>query len=377
MPDLRVFENVELVTVGTHPASTGETEVTREDLEAILAAHSDLRFAPVKLGHQSTLNEGQPAYGQVTPTEIVHRNGRDVLLGRLSGIPARLAEVMKHAFPDRSVEIGWGVKGLSGKAHRAALVGLALLGVTPPAVKDLSPIDQALALYSSDGIDAQGFSVVSLSSYAPTVHNDADHEGDTVPDDLNARLQQMSDDDLRAALGARLGTLNPTAPATAPVSTPAVAENQPTEPATTAAPVEPASAPAAPSVPVEPVAPGVPGVVPPAQDAAPQLVGALSADAPVVQLSRAQYDAMSAAAAHGVRVETESYLDGLVRAGQIAPAERAWAAQQLAEHGAAARSMLSGLQARFPVSELGADHAPTSAQGDPAWDAYVNRPAFG
>lgn len=139
---------VELVKVGTWAASTGVTTVTRDDLEAMVAAASDpeVDAVPLKVGHVDPRFDGEPALGWV---ENLRVEG-DTLLGDVVGIPSKLSETMPTAFRRRSVEIAWGVRTPSGKRYAAALTGLALLGVTPPAVRGLSDV---LALYSSGGLD--------------------------------------------------------------------------------------------------------------------------------------------------------------------------------------------------------------------------------
>lgn len=154
-PTTAAFRDVELVSVGTWAASTGVTTVTRDDLEAMLAAHADglVDHAPIKLGHVSPLNDnlgdGAPAYGWVVPKRIaVNKAGLETLYGDLVAMPAQLAEVAPTAYRRRSVEIAWKVTTATGKAYRAALVGVALLGASAPAVKGLADV---LALYSKAG----------------------------------------------------------------------------------------------------------------------------------------------------------------------------------------------------------------------------------
>lgn len=151
-PRTETIRDVELVKVGTWAASTGVTKVTREDLEAMLAAHADglVDRGPVKLGHESALNDqlgdGTPAYGWVVPTRVApDTNGVDTLYGDLVGMPAQLAAIAPTAYRRRSVEIAWNVRTAAGKVYAAVLTGVALLGSTPPAVKGLADL---VALYS-------------------------------------------------------------------------------------------------------------------------------------------------------------------------------------------------------------------------------------
>jgi cation transport regulator ChaB len=143
-PRTVTIPNVELVRAGTWQASTGTVKITREDLEAMLSAASDPEVdrAPVRIGHVDPRFDGEPALGWVGNLRI----HRDMLVGDLVDVPAELADVIPKAFRRRSVEIAWAVRTPSGRRHKAALVGLALLGVSPPAVKGLADV---LALYSS------------------------------------------------------------------------------------------------------------------------------------------------------------------------------------------------------------------------------------
>ncbi|KWW97408.1 hypothetical protein LI90_4380 (plasmid) [Carbonactinospora thermoautotrophica] len=141
------IRGVELVRVGTWHASTGVTQITREDLEAIVTAYGDPEVdrAPIKLGHvDQRFNDGEPALGWVENLRLSD-DGR-TLVGDLVGMPARLAEIAPTAYRRRSVEIAWGVRTPSGRTYRAVLTGLALLGVSRPAVKGLADV---LALYRS------------------------------------------------------------------------------------------------------------------------------------------------------------------------------------------------------------------------------------
>lgn len=167
-----VIPDVELVKVGTWDASTGKTTVTTADLESMVAAAADrlIDQPPVKLGHTdkrfSIAGDGEPAMGWVTNLRVTP-DGKS-LRGDLTGVPSKLAEIMRSAYPRRSVEIGWGMRTVGGKVHRAVLTGLALLGIQKPAVKGL---DDLLALYSEvDQIEAT--SIVEFAAAAddtPTI----------------------------------------------------------------------------------------------------------------------------------------------------------------------------------------------------------------
>lgn len=167
-PQTVTVPNVQLVKVGTWPASTGMTRVTPEDLESMVAAEADPAVLPavVKLGHLDPRFDGEPAYGWVRNLRIVG----EVLVGDLADVPAGLAEILPKAFRQRSVEIAWGVRTAGGTRHKAALAGLALLGSTPPAVAGLADIE---ALYRTAASATAVDSVTPLAvgaDGAPVVH---------------------------------------------------------------------------------------------------------------------------------------------------------------------------------------------------------------
>lgn len=205
----KTIAGVELVKVGTWGASTGVTNVTREDLDAIVAAYSDPQVdrPAIKIGHtdqrfaDEAAGDGEPAYGWVENPRVSEDG--TTLLGDLAGIPAKLAEVIPAAFRRRSVEIAWGLKTVAGKTHRAALTGLALLGIAKPAVKGMADV---LALYADgtkpgqgvtaveqvDGIDPAGL-VTLAAARAEVAKFAADHSlPDTNRDQALERLDRLS-----------------------------------------------------------------------------------------------------------------------------------------------------------------------------------------
>lgn len=146
--------DVELVRAGSWLAAAGDGNITSDDLDAILAASTDPEVdrPAVRIGHIDPRFDGEPALGWV---ENLRRDG-DTILGDLTGVPAKLAEVMRSAFRRRSVELSE-VETPSGKRYRRALRGLSLLGVKRPAVKGLADV---LALYSTGELAEPGASVL-------------------------------------------------------------------------------------------------------------------------------------------------------------------------------------------------------------------------
>ena len=135
---------VELVKAGTWHASTGTVTLTASDLESMVAESRDpaIDAVPVKLGHVDPRFDGEPALGWVRNLRL--SSDGSTLIGDLMEVPASLADIIGSAYPRRSVEIDWGLPKPGGK-RGAVLTGLALLGVTPPAVKGLDDVYRTAA----------------------------------------------------------------------------------------------------------------------------------------------------------------------------------------------------------------------------------------
>lgn len=421
------IRDVELVSVGTWAASTGVTTVTRADLDAMLAAHTDglVDHAPVKLGHSSDLNagigDGNPAYGWVVPTSIrKNKAGRDTLVGDLVGMPSQLAAVVPTAYRRRSVEIEWDVKA-GGKTYAATLIGVALLGATPPAVKGLADVvalyseavtgDRRDALEVIEGLEDQPAAVRVLShlraagateaeltelavaggmrdtvDLPPPIEVPDQHEPQTSHTSTTAqeaRTMTVTDEQLRQALGLE---------AEADVQTEVdriIAERQAaqvpgTQPAATAPAAVTPPAPASPAAPAAPTTPEVGAQTATGQPQTPELVGA---GAGTVQLSAANLSELQREAAWARGERRRQVLDNAVRAGRISPAERGVLTSELsagqtpAEHvtGFAAQlerdeegttRLLDTLSPRFAVTAFGADDAVTAPTADAAFDEF-------
>lgn len=155
-PVLRKVPDVELLKTGEWPLATGTCTFTTEDLAAAVhAAQSPSVTRPVvKLGHTDPRFDGEPAVGFVDNIRLSQDGS--TLMGDLCGIPGWLADIMPSAYPRRSIEGAFNYRDQAGTIHPFALTGLALLGVTPPAVGTLSSLRDVAALYQVEASTGPG-----------------------------------------------------------------------------------------------------------------------------------------------------------------------------------------------------------------------------
>ncbi|KWX66647.1 hypothetical protein [Mycobacterium sp. NAZ190054] len=164
MPAVHVVSipNVPLLHTGEHDASTGPWTVTADDLRSIVDAHTAGIATPIlKLGHQGPMRDAAPALGSVTALRIV---GGTQLVGTLTGVPRAIAGVLARAYPQRSVECLLDHTDRAGRTWPCVLVGVALLGATHPAVKELETLDDVCHLYGVD-VAAAACRVVIASAH--------------------------------------------------------------------------------------------------------------------------------------------------------------------------------------------------------------------
>lgn len=154
MPEQMVtLHDVEILKVGNWASAlSGRVPVTDADIADMVAAAQDpeVDHAPLKIGHIDPRFDGEPALGWLANVRAVG----GTLLADITDVPAKLAATVQAAFRRRSAEIAWAVKTPSGKTYRAALSGLALLGVTPPAVKGLADIMSRYSAPPSESVGA-------------------------------------------------------------------------------------------------------------------------------------------------------------------------------------------------------------------------------
>lgn len=143
MPDVRTITGVELVKVGRWEASTGVFRVTKVDLVSAVNAHNaGVKRKPVlKLGHDDS-DDSAPALGYVDNLRLSPDG--NTLLGDFVNVPARMAELIPLAYPDRSIE------GFVDYYHQSTgttwplvIDAVALLGAVAPGVSDLKSLQPA------------------------------------------------------------------------------------------------------------------------------------------------------------------------------------------------------------------------------------------
>jgi hypothetical protein len=416
MPATVTIRDVELVRAGTWEAITGRATVTVDDLDAMVAAaqDSEVDAGVVKIGHVgawAALGDSAPALGWIANV----RRAGDRIIGDLVDVPAKLAAIMPKAFRRRSVEFLRNVTTPSGTKYAAALSGLALLGVQPPAVKGLADL---LALYETDArpvaaadgdlpelvtVDvieqADGpaatpeLVAAAASALAATVTagdatqdaanaildrvfatsaipeatipppepspshtpSDAPPTGGPMPVD-EARLRELlgieEDADVEATLTDVIARANATPPAETPPAETPPAETPPATP--------PAPAPVAERELVAAAGAEV------AEDGTVRF----SAGAAAALISDAQAGRQALAALD--QQARDALLDDALRSGRIAPAEReTFAATFAARPTEELRTFLGGLAPRFATVELGGANPETDASEE-AWSQFTD-----
>nr|KZL96950.1 hypothetical protein AXX05_15830 [Tsukamurella tyrosinosolvens] len=148
-PALSNVPGVELARTGQWSASTGVSTITRDDLTAAVAAMDcpAVRDPIIKLGHTDPRFDGEPAFGRITNLSV--RNACS-LVGDLTGMPGWLGPILASAYPSRSIEGEWNHRCAVGHVHSFVITGLALLGITEPAIGSLAPLDDIAAMWADD-----------------------------------------------------------------------------------------------------------------------------------------------------------------------------------------------------------------------------------
>ncbi len=413
-PETVTIPNVEIVKKGTWASAlSGTVPITDDDLNAIVAAGVDpeIDHAPIRFGHIDPRFDGEPASGWLAN---IRRQG-DSIFADITDVPAKLAGVVQSAFRRRSADIAWGVKTPSGRQYKAALAGLALLGVTPPAVKGLADVLARYAgpaptvdslIFDDDASPEVAVAVgqfahlaAGLAAWRDAPATDPDN-GAMTDAEIRALFGLAADapitDQLRAAaplVKAAQPPAPPTAPAagvpTVPVPAPgalvapgAAGGGEATSPpaAATSSPAAsggagPLSTGATPPA-VAPPAPATPATEAPSTAGGPAPTAPTPAAAQVPELvtlsagNLALLQAQAAAGADAMRVlqeqEREKALLSAVSGGKIAPFEiDRWRELYNAAPEATVKH-LSAMSAVFPTQQVGSDGgASLSGSGTP------------
>lgn len=147
MPDAELERRpgVELIKTGCWRASTGSWNPTPEDLAAAVEAQEcpAVRKPVLKLGHSDPRFDGEPALGWFENLHLT--DGGNTLAGDQVALPW-LHSVQAAAYPSRSVEGNYNHTCSSGHKHKFVLTAVALLGVTPPAVKTIRNLNDLPAM---------------------------------------------------------------------------------------------------------------------------------------------------------------------------------------------------------------------------------------
>lgn len=346
--EMVTIPNVELAAVGTWPTAQGNGRMTLEDLQSMAEHATDPRvgFRPrVKIGHGNTGPGAAPAWGRV---ENVRVEG-DKLLGDLTHVPKKLAEIRPIAFPGVSVEFVRNRRTEDGRTVKAALKAAALLGTEEPAVAaiaDASTVDDLHRVM----VGEDELVVHAAATLAGMTVEEFVTVGDSAGDEQHATEDEIVPDE------------NPT-PSETPGETPAV---QPSE--TPAAPTTTPAAPAAPSG--DPAPSETPA---PTESVAGLPEGVIPVDKAVWEDTQKRLKALEEQAEEQVAASRDTYLDDAINAGKFAPAQRDTYADLLERAPDTTRALIDAMpEQQVPVhAERGHAGSPDEASSD-EFDRFYN-----
>jgi hypothetical protein len=146
------LDSLEILSAGTHSASTGKIVVAESDLDQIVEAFNALKESNIvkphlKLGHTDSQKwfgqrDGIPSLGWITDVWKVGTK----LLANVTSVPDALIDLIKQGrYHNVSAEVIWGRNvEHDGKSFSRVLTAVSLLGIEMPAVKDLAGLASAL-----------------------------------------------------------------------------------------------------------------------------------------------------------------------------------------------------------------------------------------
>jgi hypothetical protein len=231
---------VELARPGAWKVASGDGGFTDQMLRdaADFFAASGGQAVPVALGHADDRFSGEPAFGTVTNIRYAEDDRGPVLLGDIVDMPGWLAASAPRSWPNRSIE-GWQNFEYDGREYSLVVTGLAFLGVTPPAVRNirsLADLQTALAASSAQHLVASAPAddpATPPKTPAPEAEELSPTEGAGMSlakyrEALAGLPDDASEDDVKAALtAAGLTSQSPAPPEPAEVAASAPAEPDP------------------------------------------------------------------------------------------------------------------------------------------------------
>ncbi len=149
-------DGVELVRAGRWDISTGTWDAAPADLTAAIAALAcpAVQKPIVKIGHTDkrfTPGDGEPAIGWYENLRVTD-GGHTLVADQVA--PAWLTDVQAAAWPNRSIEGTYNKRCGLGHRHPFVLEAVSLLGVTPPGVSTLKPLNSLADVQALFGVAA-------------------------------------------------------------------------------------------------------------------------------------------------------------------------------------------------------------------------------
>jgi len=204
MPDVELARRpgVELIRTGSWSTMSGSWNPTPEDLAAAVEAQTCPAIAKpiIKLGHVDSRFDGEPAMGYFENLRLAD-SGHTLVADQVT-LPW-LHSVQAAAYPSRSIEGNYNHTCGSGHKHKFVLTAVALLGVTPPAVKTirrLNDIPAMLGVAASEPEVPEGAEHVEVTILAAAPAPDGDGDDDDEPNGAMVALIPIAEDAARLAL---------------------------------------------------------------------------------------------------------------------------------------------------------------------------------
>ncbi|MFB6392623.1 2'-5' RNA ligase family protein [Polymorphospora lycopeni] len=172
MADLARRDGIELIRTGSWETMTGTWNPTPADIAAAIAAQDcpAIRKPVIKLGHVDKRFDGEPALGWFE--NLRSPDGGHTLVGDQVTLPW-LAAVQAAAYPSRSIEGHYNHRCGAGHVHPFVLTAVALLGVTPPAVRTLRNLNDLPGHLGVAAGVPEGAEPVQVTIMAAEVHTGA------------------------------------------------------------------------------------------------------------------------------------------------------------------------------------------------------------